>query len=82
MGLMVYIAQEHAQAPSDKTTKGQPCSFGVFSVFESGGGKDETRNLLARSIADREKKDKVKYLADRDAYNSLPVKERRRTETH
>ena len=77
MGLMVYIAQEHAQAPSDKTTKGQPCSFGVFSVFESGGGKDETRNLLARSIADREKKDKVKYLADRDAYNSLPVKERR-----
>ena len=77
MGLMVDIAQEHAQAPSDKTTKGQPCSFGVFSVFESGGGKDETRNLLARSIADREKKDKVKYLADRDAYNSLPVKERR-----
>ena len=77
LGLMVYIAQEHAQAPSDKTSKGQPCSFGIFSVFESGGGKDETRNLLARSIADREKRDKAKYLADREYYYSLPAKERK-----
>lgn len=55
LGLMVYIAQEHAQAHSDRSHKGQPCSFGTFSIFESGGGKDETRNLLADSVIHLEK---------------------------
>lgn len=79
LGLMVYVAQEHAQAPSDKTTKGQPCSLGTLSVFESGGGKDETRNLLANSIADRERKDKADYLADKRDYQALPPKEKKDT---
>lgn len=77
LGLMVYVAQEHALAPSDKTTIGQPCSFGIFSIFESGGGKDETRNLLASSILDREKKAQKKYIIDRRAYYSLPAKDKR-----
>ncbi|WP_180115300.1 MULTISPECIES: DUF3987 domain-containing protein [unclassified Acinetobacter] len=77
LGLMVYVAQEHAQAPSDKSIKGQPCSFGTLSVFESGGGKDETRNLLAKSIVDRDRKDKVGYLAEKRAYEALPPKEKK-----
>lgn len=79
LGLMVYIAQEHAQAPSDKTTKGQPCSFGIFSVFESGGGKDETRNLLAKSIADKEHNALQAYLDDKRAHRALSSKERSTT---
>lgn len=79
LGLMVYIAQEHAQAPSDKTTKGQPCSFGIFSVFESGGGKDETRNLLAKSIADKEDNALQTYLDDKRAHRALSSKERSTT---
>lgn len=78
LGLMVYIAQEHAQAPSDRSSAtGQPCSFGTFSIFESGGGKDETRNLLARSISEIHKKAQVQYLTDRRIYNSLSAKDRK-----
>lgn len=78
LGLMVYIAQEHAQAPSDRSSAtGQPCSFGTFSIFESGGGKDETRNLLARSISELHKKAQVQYLTDRRIYNSLSAKDRK-----
>ncbi len=77
LGLMVYIAQEHAQAPSDLRTTGQPCSFGTFTIFESGGGKDETRNLLASSISDHHKKAQLKYIEDRRAFLSLPSKDRR-----
>lgn len=79
LGLMVYVAQEHAQAPSDKSIKGQPCSLGTLSVFESGGGKDETRNLLAKSIVDRDRKDKAGYLAEKRAYEALPPKEKKDT---
>lgn len=77
LGVMVYVAQEHAQAPSDKTIKGQPCSFGVLTIFESGGGKDETRNLLASSIEQRENNAIKQYMTDKNAYSSLPLKERR-----
>lgn len=77
LGVMVYVAQEHTQAPSDKTIKGQPCSFGVLSIFESGGGKDETRNLLASSIEQRENNAIKQYMADKNAYSSLPLKERK-----
>lgn len=54
LGIMVYIAQKHIQAPSDKSKSGQPCSFGLFTIFESGGGKDETRALLGKSIIELE----------------------------
>ncbi|EMW7814171.1 TPA: DUF3987 domain-containing protein [Acinetobacter baumannii] len=77
LGVMVYVTQEHAQAPSDKTIKGQPCSFGVLTIFESGGGKDETRNLLASSIEQRENNAIKQYMTDKNAYSSLPLKERR-----
>lgn len=79
LGLMVYIAQEHAQAHSDRSHKGQPCSFGTFSIFESGGGKDETRNLLADSVIHLEKKSISEFVTEYKEYKALPAKVRNNT---
>lgn len=67
LGIMVYIAQEHVQAPSDKSKSGQPCSFGLFTVFESGGGKDETRALLGKGVINLEKAAIEKFNESRKA---------------
>jgi hypothetical protein len=76
MGIMTYIAQEHVQAPSDKSRKGQPCSFGLFTIFESGGGKDETRNLLGKSIVEAENNAKKKFAEDVKAYKASSREEK------
>lgn len=79
LGVMTYIAQEHAQAPSDKSQQGQPCSLALFSIFESGGGKDETSKLLGKSILDLENTAMQKYKDEVRAYKALDKGERAAT---
>ncbi|MCF8999197.1 DUF3987 domain-containing protein [Acinetobacter nectaris] len=71
LGVMTYIAQEHVQAPSDKSRHGQPCSLALFTIFESGGGKDETSKLLGKSILDLENRAMQKFKDEVLAHKAL-----------
>ena len=76
LGELAYIAQSHINAPSDKSSKGQPCSLFTLTIFPSGEGKDNCINDACKISVELNDRDMQLYEAEKATWRAAKVKEK------
>ena len=76
LGELAYIAQSHINAPSDKSSKGQPCSLFTLTIFPSGEGKDTCINDACKISTEINDRDMQLYEAEKTAWKAAKAKEK------
>lgn len=76
LGELAYIAQSHINAPSDKSSKGQPCSLFTLTIFPSGEGKDNCINDACKISIEKNDQDMQLYEAEKTTWKAAKAKEK------
>lgn len=74
LGELAYIAQSHINAPSDKSSKGQPCSLYTLTIFPSGEGKDNCINDACKVSIEKNDREMQQYEAEIQAWKAAKEK--------